>query len=728
MTIVSSVALHQLSSVEFNKAAQDEWRNSSGSGTHTHSLQRILANLPILQQPAPGAPQREVQHQLQNSLAAHQYALQQLQEAITLLSKREDQWLELLQRANIDRERELELFRKSQTDEFLYTLELARERAVTISANIQQIEQTLRELSSVPSLTNPTPTNPAASTVHLPKMDLKTFDGRLQDWPAFWDWYQSAIDSQPIPELQKLMYLKSCLKGSAATLIGAYALRTHAYTTVVDALKKRYERPEAIVNALYDELDHLPRAHQGTQLKAVHKVLCEALSEMTQTEEVNNFLRKLQIQWTFITPHVRWRGGPCERLIGLTKSALRPAIGRKLLSDAELATLCVKVEAIINSRPLTPLDDKKMISFVAVGHWQSSPTSVIVGAAQLFAFLTATIGNVRDNGTQLKAVHKVLCEALNEMIQMEEVNNFLRKLQTQWTFITPHARWKGGLYERLIGLTKSALRPAIGRKLLSDAELATLCVEVEAIINSRPLAPLDDSTTIALRPIDFLTPHANIVAPMPLPSDGSDPPSYAAAQHGSDPLYQPPCSQHELMDIWKKQSKHADKFWELWHSQYLSLLRVGEVVLVREDDLPRGCWPLAIVTNVSDSRRSATIRLPNGNYWERPVNALYQLELDAPGQVSAELDHIGSNRELQNEVSLGSRTARQLRLRRARWHSLVLSTIITLCLIIKVTTTTPQCVRQRSGLFVPLPQLEDCVEKKERNLANSVPRCLGHRT
>uniref|UniRef100_A0A0M3IKE4 Integrase catalytic domain-containing protein n=1 Tax=Ascaris lumbricoides TaxID=6252 RepID=A0A0M3IKE4_ASCLU len=209
----------------------------------THArLQRILANLPILQQPAPGAPQREVQHQLQNSLAAHQHALQQLQEAITLLSKREDQWLELLQRADIDRER----------------------------------------LSSVPSLTNPPPTNAAASTVHLPKMDLKTFDGRLQDWPAFWDWYQSAIDSQPIPELQKLMYLKSCLKGSAATLRGAYALSTHAHTTFVDALKKRYERPEAIVNALYDELDDLPRACEGQ------------LAELT--ENINRILELLAHQ------------------------------------------------------------------------------------------------------------------------------------------------------------------------------------------------------------------------------------------------------------------------------------------------------------------------------------------------------------------------------------------------------------------------------------------------
>uniref|UniRef100_A0A0M3I8U5 Uncharacterized protein n=1 Tax=Ascaris lumbricoides TaxID=6252 RepID=A0A0M3I8U5_ASCLU len=204
---------------------------------------------------------------------------------------------QLSKRADIDRERELELFHKSQTDEFLHTPELARERAVTISSNIQQNEQTLRELSSVPSLTNPPPTNAAASTVHLPKMDLKTFDGGLQDWPAFWDWYKSAIDSQRVPEVQKLMYLKSCLTGSAATLKGAYALRTHAYTTVVDALKKRYKHPEAILNTLCDELDDLPRAREGQLAKLTENIdsILELLAhqgEPTNTRPIQRVIQR----------------------------------------------------------------------------------------------------------------------------------------------------------------------------------------------------------------------------------------------------------------------------------------------------------------------------------------------------------------------------------------------------------------------------------------------------
>uniref|UniRef100_A0A915CAS8 Uncharacterized protein n=1 Tax=Parascaris univalens TaxID=6257 RepID=A0A915CAS8_PARUN len=37
----------------------------------------------------------------------------------------------------------------------------------------------------------------------------------------------------------------------------------HAYTTVVDALKKRYARPEAVVKASYDEIEDLPQPRES---------------------------------------------------------------------------------------------------------------------------------------------------------------------------------------------------------------------------------------------------------------------------------------------------------------------------------------------------------------------------------------------------------------------------------------------------------------------------------
>uniref|UniRef100_A0A0M3IG58 Uncharacterized protein n=1 Tax=Ascaris lumbricoides TaxID=6252 RepID=A0A0M3IG58_ASCLU len=168
------------------------------AGPTNARLQGILATLPVLLQPTAGAAQQGVQHQLENSLAAHQYALHRPNEATTLLSTREDQRIELFQRPSIDGE----------------PPKLAR----------------ILEL------------------------------------------YKSATDSQPIPELQKLVHLKSCSKGSAAALIRVYALRTHDYTTIVEALKKGYEHPEATMNSLYDELDDLPRSREGELAELIENI------------------------------------------------------------------------------------------------------------------------------------------------------------------------------------------------------------------------------------------------------------------------------------------------------------------------------------------------------------------------------------------------------------------------------------------------------------------------
>ena len=44
-----------------------------------------------------------------------------------------------------------------------------------------------------------------------------------------------------------------------------------------------------------------------------------------------------------------------------------------------------------------------------------------------------------------------------------------------------------GIWERLLGLSKRAIKKPLGRALITLTELQTLAVEVEAILNDRPI-------------------------------------------------------------------------------------------------------------------------------------------------------------------------------------------------------------------------------------------------
>uniref|UniRef100_A0A915CA11 Integrase catalytic domain-containing protein n=1 Tax=Parascaris univalens TaxID=6257 RepID=A0A915CA11_PARUN len=78
-------------------------------------------------------------------------------------------------------------------------------------------------------------------------------------------------------------------------------------------------------------------------------------------------------------------------------------------------------------------------------------------------------GIVLDNAPQFQLVKQVMQNTLAAPIT--------------WQFITPFASWQGGIYERIVGLIKTAFRNAIGRRLLDEEEFKTLVVECDAIVN-----------------------------------------------------------------------------------------------------------------------------------------------------------------------------------------------------------------------------------------------------
>ena len=107
-----------------------------------------------------------------------------------------------------------------------------------------------------------------------------------------------------------------------------------------------------------------------------------------------------------------------------------------------------------------------------------------------------------------------------------------------------------------------------------------------------------------------------------------------------------------VLTIWKQGQCHLNKFWKSWLTEYLPSLRerfntemkpakgevdrtpnVGEIVIVKEEDFPRGKWKIAKIIKVIDSesdglQRGVKLRYPSGRITNRPFRLIYPLECD----------------------------------------------------------------------------------------------------
>ena len=183
------------------------------------------------------------------------------------------------------------------------------------------------------------------------------------------------------------------------------------------------------------------------------------------------------------------------------------------------------------------------------------------------------------------------------LLQSDGTDSNLKSMNITMNFNPPHSSNFGGVWERQIRTIRSVLQ-GLGTRhggRLSTSLLRTLFYEVMAIINCRPLTSTTDDM-LQITPNILLTMKSDVVLPPPSTFEEAD--IYARKR-------------------WRVVQQLANEFWTRWRKQYLLFLqsrqkwvnkvpeiRVGDIVLLCDDNAVRNQWPLARVVECNLSHDS----------------------------------------------------------------------------------------------------------------------------
>lgn len=91
-----------------------------------------------------------------------------------------------------------------------------------------------------------------------------------------------------------------------------------------------------------------------------------------------------------------------------------------------------------------------------------------------------------DNGTNIAAREKELRLRIKNINSVWVAAEFIDR-EVTWKFSPPSAPHFGGIWERLIGSSKRAMRAVLESRSVTDEVLRTVFSEVASLLNSRPL-------------------------------------------------------------------------------------------------------------------------------------------------------------------------------------------------------------------------------------------------
>ncbi|UYV77097.1 hypothetical protein LAZ67_14003262 [Cordylochernes scorpioides] len=262
-----------------------------------------------------------------------------------------------------------------------------------------------------------------------------------------------------------------------------------------------------------------------------------------------------------------------------------------------------------------------------------------------------------DNGTNFAKLNRIFKRL--DWTRIERETSIKR---IQWIFIPPSAPWWGGFWERMVRTIKEMLIKMLGHRKLKYVQLQTALCEIESIINNRPLTYVseDDNDLKPLTPNEFLqnSPESSF------PEFENLKPEMLHTRYRELGQLKRELKQRflkEYLGALIQKSENIDR----------RQLKVGDVVLIGQENLKRMFWPKGRIVNLIPGKdgivRVAHVKTSTGTL----IRALQRLH---PLEISSNVETIqmdNSNTEPQSEAFLGNRPNTESRDSRNRYGRVI---------------------------------------------------------
>lgn len=228
-----------------------------------------------------------------------------------------------------------------------------------------------------------------------------------------------------------------------------------------------------------------------------------------------------------------------------------------------------------------------------------------------------------DNGTNFVGADKILAKDIQKAAFNNKIAEVLANDGIKWHFIPPASPHMGGIWEAGVKSMKYHMKRILGNSTLTFEEMTTVCCQIEACLNSRPICSMsnDPDDMTVLTPGHFLVGTSLITPPEP-----------------------------NLLDVkinclsrWQLLIKMKQDFWQIWSSEYLSRLQqrpkwcsnnlnieIGNLVLIKGENLPPSKWALGRVMETHPGAdnlvRVVSVKTQNG-ILKRPIRKLCLLPI-----------------------------------------------------------------------------------------------------